>query len=224
MKKGLAALLVVFGMAIGSLLTAVLNPIGAASALIGASSSTAGSHESVLQQALDTLVGKGTITKSQADAVKNQVHSLEQQRAKSFAQNHHFPAFGGPMGAPHGALQQLFSKLGTDPKALFDELKSGKTLADIAKEKGINVTSMKNEVIAEATKDIDAAVKNGWMTAAQGATSKAKLPSQIDDLLNRKWNQGFGMPGLMPGFHDHDHGPTTAPAAPGKGTTTTTTH
>jgi ribosomal protein S20 len=224
MKKGLAALLVVFGMAIGSVLTAVLNPIGAASALVGASS-TSGSHESVLQQALDTLVGKGTITKSQADAVKNQVHSLEQQRAKSFAQNHHFPAFGGPMGMPHDALEQLFSKLGTDPKAVFDELKSGKTIADIAKEKGINVTSMKNEAIAEASKGIDQAVKNGWMTAAQAATLKAKLPGQIDDLLNRKWNQGFGMPGLpMGGFRgDHDHGPATAPAAPPKGTTTTTT-
>ena len=40
------------------------------------------SHESILQQALDTLVGKGTITKTQADAVKNQVHTLEKQRAK----------------------------------------------------------------------------------------------------------------------------------------------
>ncbi len=221
MKKGLAALLVVFGMALGSVLTAVLNPIGAASALVGASSSTVGSHESVLQQALDTLVGKGTITKSQADAVKNQVHSLEQQRAKSFGENHPFPAFGGPMGMPHGALEQLFSKLGSDPKALFDELKSGKTLADIAKEKGIDVASMKSQVIAEATKGIDTAVKNGWMTAAQAADLKAKLPGQIDDLLNRKWNQGFGMPGMpMPGFHGH--GPTTAPAAPGKGSTTTT--
>jgi polyhydroxyalkanoate synthesis regulator phasin len=223
MKKGLAAILVVCGMALGSVLTMVLNPIGAASALVGASTTGPGSHESVLQQALDTLVGKGTITKSQADAVKNQVHSLEQQRAKSFAQNHHFPAFGGPAGMPHGALEQLFSKLGTDPKALFDELQSGKTLADIAKEKGIDVTSMKNEVIAEATKGIDQAVKNGWMTAAEASSLKAKLPSQIDGLLNRKWNQGFGMPGLpMPGFHGQ--GPTTAPAAPGKGTTTTTTH
>jgi polyhydroxyalkanoate synthesis regulator phasin len=225
MKKGLAALLVVFGMALGSVLTAVLNPIGAASALVGASSSTVGSHESVLQQALDTLVGKGTITKSQADAVKNQVHSLEQQRAKSFAHDHPFPAFGGPMDMPHGALEQLFSKLGADPMTLFDELKAGKTLADIAKEKGINVATLKSEVIADATKAIDTAVKNGWMTATEAATLKARLPSHLDELLNRKWNQGFEMPGMMPGFHGH--GPSTAPAgpaAPGKGTTTTTTH
>jgi polyhydroxyalkanoate synthesis regulator phasin len=228
MKKGLAALLVVFGMALGSVMTAVLNPVGAASALVGASTTTGG-HEGILQQALDTLVGKGTITKSQADAVKNQVHSLEQQHPRGFG--HGMAAFGGPGGMPHGALEQLFAQLKTDPQALFAELKAGKTIAQIAQEKGINVTSMKNEVIAEASKGIDEAVKNGWMTAAQAASLKAKLPGQIDDLLNRKWNQGFGMPGMsgmgmgMPGWHRH--GPTATPAKPttpppAKGTTPTT--
>ena len=222
MKKGPAALLVVLGMALGSVLTTVLNPIGAASALVGASSPSSGAHVSILQQALDTLVGKGTITKSQADAVKNQVHSLEQQHPHPFA---------GPMGrgfhlpgALGGDLQQVFAQLKTDPQALFSELRAGKTIAQIAQEKGVDVAKLEQDMVTAADQGIDQAVKNGWMTSAQGATLKAKVPTQVHDLLNRKWNQGFGM---MPGFMGHGHGlgPSTAPAAPGttapKGSTTT---
>jgi ribosomal protein S20 len=226
MKKGPAALLVVIGMAIGSLLTTVLNPIGAASALVGASSPSTGAHQSILQQALDTLVGKGTITKSQADAVKNQVHSLEQQHPHPFAgpMGHGFGAVG-PLG---GDLKPVFDALKTDPRALFTELRAGKTIAQIAQEKGVDVAKLEKDMVAAADKGIDQAVTNGWMSSSQAATLKAKVPTQVHDLLNRKWDQGFGM---MPGFfgHGHGQGPTTAPAAPGattppKGTTTTTTH
>ncbi|HVN52405.1 MAG TPA: hypothetical protein VMT43_13295 [Acidimicrobiales bacterium] len=217
MKKGPAALLVVFGMALGSVLTTVLNPIGAASALVGASSSSG--HESILQQALDTLVGKGTITKQQADAVQNQVHSLEQQHAKDFGFGHHpGPGMLGPMtgalGAPHGAFEQLFNALKTDPQALFSELRSGKTISQIAKEKGVDVAKLRQQLITTANDGIDQAVKNGWMTAAEAAKLKAKVPTQVDDMLNRSWNEGFGMP---------MHGGPLPHAGTG-GTTTTTTH
>jgi len=216
MKKGPAAILVVLGMVLGSVLTTVLNPIGAASALVGASSS---GHESVLQQALDTLVGKGTITKSQADAVQNQVHSLEQQHAKDhplgFGGRHMGPFLGGPAMAPHGAFEQLFSALKTDPKALFDELRSGKTIAQIAKEKGVDVAQLRQQLITTADNGIDQAVKSGWMSAADAAKAKAKVAGDVDEMLNRSWNQGFGLP---------MHGGPGAPAAKPGGTTTTTTH
>jgi hypothetical protein len=214
MKKGSAAILVVFGMALGALLTTVLNPIGAASALVGASSS---GHESILQQALDTLVGKGTITKQQADAVQNQVHSLEQQHAKDFGAHHMRPFFGGPALAPHGAFEQLFSALKTDPKALFDELRAGKTIAQVAKEKGVDVARLRQQLITTANDGIDRAVKSGWMSSDVAAKAKAKVASEVDELLNRSWDQGFfGLP-----MHG---GPGAPPSKPGGGTTTTTTH
>jgi hypothetical protein len=217
MKKGPAAILVVLGMVLGSVLTTVLNPIGAASALVGASSS---GHETILQQALDTLVGKGTITKPQADAVQNQVHSLEQQHEKDFGAHHLGPFLGGPaMGAmgmgPHGAFEQLFSALKTDPKALFDELKSGKTIAQIAKEKGIDVAQLRQQLITTANNGIDQAVKSGWMSAAEAAKLKAKVAGDVDQMLNRSWNQGFHLP-----MHS---GPGVLAPHTG-GTTTTTTH
>ena len=61
MRKSFTAVVLVVGMALGSALTLVLNPVGAASALVGATERR-GSHQTILQQALDTLVGKGTLT------------------------------------------------------------------------------------------------------------------------------------------------------------------
>ena len=217
MKKGPAALLVVLGMALGSVLTTVLNPIGAASALVSAGSSSG--HESILQQALDTLVGKGTITKQQADAVQNQMHSLEQQHAKDFGFGHHMGPFtGGPAIAPNGAFEQLFSALKTDPQALFAELRSGKSIAQIAKEKGVDVAKLRQELITTANDGIDQAVKSGWMSADDAAKLKAKVPGQVDDMLNRTWDKGFGPP-----MFGHPGPGAPAPHAGGGGTTTTTT-
>ena len=217
MKKGPAALLVVLGMALGSVLTTVLNPIGAASALVGVSG-TSSNHGGILQQALDTLVGNGTITQKQADAVNNQVHSLEQQRAKDFG-HRMGPFLAGPMAGPRGAFEQLFSLLKTDPQAFMAELRSGKTIAQIAKEKGVDVAKLRAQLITTADNGIDQAVKNGWMSSTEAASLKAKVPNEIDAMLNRSWNMGFGMPhGSMPSF-----GPATPPSGPTAKPTTPTT-
>ena len=94
MKKSLAALLLVVGMTLGSALTLVLNPVGAANVLAGTSSSTS-SHQNILQQALSTLVGNGTITQKQSDAVSQQVENLRKQ--------HPHPAFARDGACrPHG--------------------------------------------------------------------------------------------------------------------------
>jgi polyhydroxyalkanoate synthesis regulator phasin len=225
MKKSLAAMLVASGMVLGSLLTMVLNPIGAASALVGSGSSSA--HESIIQQALDTLVGKGTITKGQAQAVQNQVHSLEQQHHKDF---HGFgPAamggFGHSFGMGRDSFQQIMSLLKIDPQTLFQDLASGKSIADIAASKGVPLSSVEQAMITAANQQIDQAVKNGWMTAAQAATAKAKVPSEVDKAVHATMPAGFGMGPNGHTFHMVPPGaPAPTPPAPPKGTTSTTTN
>ena len=214
MKKGLAAILVVAGMVIGSALTLVLSPVGAAGALVGAVGAPNSGHESLLQQALDTLVGNGTITQKQAGAVTNQVQTLEKQHPQGLHR------FGGPGG--HGGfaalgpgldpIGALATKLKTDPQTLMGELRSGKSIADVAKEKGVDLKSLEASLVADAQTQLDQAVKNGWLTQQQADTLKSKLAGEIDELVNRKWDQAFGWHG-GPGF-----GPA-APGLPGSGTT-----
>jgi hypothetical protein len=204
----------------------VLNPIGAASALVGASSSTSGTHESVLQQALDTLVGKGTITQTQANAVTNQVHSLEQQHPHGFGPG--MRSFGAMGAGLMGDFKDLTTLLKTDPKTLFQDIRSGKSIADIAKANGVNLTTVEQALIKDATDGLNQAVKNGWLTQAKATALESKLSSEIATMVNQKYDfgalgmgRGFAHPGFAPGGPG---APATTPAKPGSGSTTTTTH
>jgi hypothetical protein len=213
MKKGVGAGLVVLGMVIGSVLTMVLNPIGAASALVGASSTPGSSHESILQQALDTLVGNKTITQAQANAVTNQVHSLEQKEPHHFRMHEGF----GPMGVGPASMKQLVTLLKIDPQTLLTELRSGKSIADIAKEKGVDLATIEKALVTSADQAIDQAVAHGWLTSAQATSLKAKAPSEIDQLVNRKGGFFFGpgRRGMLGGpMGGPMTGPSTAPFTP----------
>ena len=221
MKKGLGALLVVVGMALGSLMTMALNPIGAASALVGSGSSN--THESLLTQALDTLVGKGTITQSQANAVQNQMHAEEKQHPNS-----HFgggprmdPAFGHAFAMGRDSMQQITTLLKVTPEQLFQDLRGGKSIADIAQQQGVSLSTVEKAMTDAASAQIDNAVKSGWMTSQQAAAAKAKLPSEIDTAVHAKLPAGgLGMPFAHAGGHWMGPGSAT-PAPNGKAPATT---
>ncbi len=197
MRKPFTAVVLVVGMALGSVLTMALNPVGAASALVGATS-TKGSHESILQQALDTLVGKGTLTQAQADALKNQVQS---NRSARMAKR---PHIGKKVFAEvAGALKMT-------PKALRQELAKGKSIADVAKEKGIDPAALANQITAALEKRINARVSGHHLQQQWATTMEQHLPARVNAFLNHKW-----------GMHAHSsNGVTSKP----DGATTTTTH
>ena len=91
------------------------------------------------------------------------------------------------------------AKLGMTTQDLMTELRSGKTLADVAKEKSISADDLKAAIINAVTAQIDQAVKDGKLTQAQAEQLKSKLDSQID--LTKSWPNGGGFKG--PG---HDFG------------------
>jgi len=174
MRKSFTAVVLVVGMALGSVLTMVLNPVGAASALVSAAT-TKGAHVSVLQQALDTLVGKGTITKSQADAVTNQVQA---DRAARMAKR---PPLGKKVFA------EIAGALGMTPKALRQELVKGKSIADVAREKGVDPTALANQIVAGLTKAINARVAGHHLQQHWATSMEQTLPARVDKLLNHVW-------------------------------------
>ncbi len=194
MKKVTGGLLVVVGMVIGSVFTLALSPAGAASALVGAAAPPSGSHQSLLGQALDTLVGKGTISQSQADAVKNQVDTLEKQHPHGRGG----PGRGGfgPMSLGHDPLGQLATLLHTDRQTLMSDLAAGQSIADVATAHGVDPGSVVKSLVAKAEDGLTDAVSRGWLTQAQADAIEAKLPDQIQAMVDQKWGgMGHG-PGL----------------------------
>jgi hypothetical protein len=196
--KTLTAMTLVVGMALGSVLTLALNPLGAASALVGAAAPAKGNQKGVLQQALDTLVGNGTINQSQANAIQNQVRTNRDAR---LAQR---PALR------KGVVQEIAAKFNMSLKDLVAELRTGKSLADVAKEKGVDPVALGQQIVAALDARIDAAVAKHRLTTDEANTMKQALPGRVTAFLNRTWPKLNAHPNERPSAPNA----TPAPAAP----------
>ena len=103
--------------------------------------------------------------------------------------------------ANHQAREALVvSIIGIDAATIKSRLKAGETLGAIA---GAKKSALIAALVAEATKNIDAAVAAGKITAADAATHKAGLTEHITAKVDAVRGQGHGEGG--PGDRK-DHG------------------
>ena len=96
-------------------------------------------------------------------------------------------------------VEDVATYLGLKPAELATQLRSGKSLADIAKAQGKTVDGLKTAITDAATKQLDAAVTAGKLTKDQETKLLAGLASHLDDLVN--------------GVHKGIGGPRPGPAA-----------
>jgi lipoate-protein ligase A len=73
--------------------------------------------------------------------------------------------------------------LGITETELKTELEAGKSVADVAKAKNIDLATVKAALLTEAKAHIDAEVAAGKHTTAEGAAELAKVTSRIDTML-----------------------------------------
>ncbi len=110
----------------------------------------------------------------------------------------------GPMHHPNGdkrrpgmmADAKLLELLKIDQATLRTELQTGKTLAAIAKERGVSEQELKDRLIARMTERLDEAVKSGRISAEQAADRKVNIAEMVDNLIN-------GKAPMHPGFQGH---------------------
>ncbi len=140
-----------------------------------------GGHGAMLADSLSKLVTDGTITQAQADSITT---ALEANRPAGMPEGgkggpgmgrHHGkggegmggPGKGGPgMGRGRGAgLEAAATALGITADELRTELQGGKSIADVATAKGVNVETVIDALVAEAKTRITDMV-NGVRPAA----------------------------------------------------------
>jgi hypothetical protein len=95
--------------------------------------------------------------------------------------------------------------LGITEAELKTELQAGKSVADVATAKNIDLATVKAALLAEAKAHIDAEVAAGKHTAAEGVTKLAEMTSRIDTMLTT-----VGLPARGPqgkGGHEGKGGP-----------------
>jgi hypothetical protein len=199
----IAVLVVGLGAAGAVAASRMLSPSEASKAVIDDAASQLGVKPEALSDALkqalnnrvDEAVKAGRLTEAQAKELKARIDSDE------------FPLLFGPGGRAPGhefghfghvghfeVLGSAASYLGMTEAELRDALQ-GKTLAEIAKEKGKSVSGLVAALVGAQEKRIAAAVADGRLTQEQASQLKADLEDRTTDLVN----------GELRGFRDRRH-------------------
>ncbi len=118
--------------------------------------------------------------------------------------------FGGARGMGYGLHRMAdaentpftaaASYLGLSQDALREQMRDGKSLADIAKARSKSVSGLKDAMVAAVKKNLDA---DTTLTADQKAAILARITSRIDQMINTAHTPGAGFGrrgGPMRGF------------------------
>ena len=216
---GAAAAVVVFGAGAALGASGATNP---ASSFLGDVAKKLGISEEKLTDAIkaaqidriDAAQARGDITKAQADALKEQVRSGKTPAiVPSFRGGGPLglgvPGLGKGLGLGRGffkgglglgkseSLEAAAGYLGMTEDALREALANGKSLADLAKEKGKSVDGLKDAVKKPVKAKVDEAVKDGLLTKEQGDDLYAALSKAADAFVEGDFAAGsLALPGL----------------------------
>lgn len=157
-------------------LTIALGTAGVASA-----HDNKGGRGDKVSSVLSGLVSKGTLTQAQVDAItKAMTEARDAGRAAH--------------DAIHAERTKVITDaLGIDEATLKSRLQAGESLATIA---GAKKDALINALVAFETKQIDAAVTAGKLTAAQATTLKANLKTRITSHVEEVRGMGKGHKGM----------------------------
>ena len=162
---------------------------------------------------VDAALEDGRLTEEQAEELKSRIESGEMppflgpglffggpkgdgERERGFGFG-----FGPGLGFHFGEkLDAAAEYLGVTDEELREALQSGKSLAEIAAEKGKSVDGLKDALLAEAQTRLDEAVADEKLTREQADRILERLREGIDDLVNASGENRFR-------FHFRGHGP-----------------
>jgi AraC-like DNA-binding protein len=168
---------------------------------------------------LAAAVKAGKITQAQANKIQQRIANgkfpLGFSRHGLGGPRHLF--FGGPgRFGPGGKIGAVSKYLNLTPQQVFKQLRSGKSLAQIATEHGKTAAGLKSALTDEIKKRLDAAKANKMITDSQEQLILGRLSSRLDKLINRKGLlPGPRGPGKMHGFRLSPDAPVPAGPPPG---------
>ena len=89
--------------------------------------------------------------------------------------------------AAHGLFRVAADSLGLTRQALREQLRAGKSLAQIAADQHKSVDGLKQAILAAVKTRLDKAVAAGSLSADREQAILTKLAARLDVLLNRTW-------------------------------------
>lgn len=163
---------------------------------------------------LDEHVAERKITREQADArLAKFTERLDEIVNRTKPEG---PGRGGRrMGAIKEASEELASVLNLTQDELRTQLRSGKSLAEIAEAQDVDVDDVKKVLTDEFSVHLDEHVAEGTITREQADARLAKFTERLDDMVNKSLpeagrhggRRGHGGPGAHGAPGDHGMGP-----------------
>jgi predicted RNA-binding protein associated with RNAse of E/G family len=209
--------------------TNLLNQLRGGKTLADIASSTSGKSTAGLIDALVAhekaeladAVKAGKLTQAQADTISSaltqRVTDFVNGKRPAFAPG---PGFGFGHHGPGADFEAAASYLGLSATDLFNQLRSGKTLADIASStSGKSTAGLIDALVAHEKAELADAVKAGTLTQAQADTISSALTQRVTDFVNGKRPAFVPGPGFGFGFGHHGPGDDIQAAADYLGTT-----
>ena len=142
---------------------------------------------------IDAAVAAGRLTKEQGDEAKKRIASgggLPPLRLRGggpgFGHGHGGPGGPGRPGfgfGPGMSLSAAARFLGLSDDQLRTQLRDGKSLADLAKDKGKSTADLKAAMKSAIASELDRAVKDNKLTADRRAKILAAIDQRLDRLI-----------------------------------------
>ena len=132
---------------------------------------------------LNELVSSGEMTQAEADE-----WLAEMTAGSTFFLNESLADWEGPNWEAISA-----QALGMDEDALFTEWDAGKSIAELAQERGVDVQTIADALIAADTEYINKLVADGHLTQAEADEWLAELADEVNGFLNERftgWEEG----------------------------------
>lgn len=145
------------------------------------------------KETIDELVAEGKLDADKAEELKSRIDEGKGLFPFGRFGPKHGHRFGHP-GIVFGVLDSAADAMGVSRQDLVNELRDGKSLAQIAQEHNVSVDALKNAMLQDAKAKLDEAVANGDLTQERADEIYAKFQDRIDDLVNRTWPDRLGPP------------------------------
>jgi hypothetical protein len=130
--------------------------------------------ETARGQVLDEAVTEGWLTQDQADRMRERA---EEGFGPGMGGRFHSGPRGGMMGSGNSFISIAADELGMTVQDLVSELRGGKTIADVAAEKGVDPQAIADAFVAQHTERLNEAVADG-MSGGHGCGGQFGCPMQ----------------------------------------------
>jgi len=137
--------------------------------------------ENAFNTNIDQKVAEGKLTSDQATKMKeNFVNKATAMVNKTYKASQH------KTRGSNGVIQQIQTILWVDAATLKQDLASGKTIAQIAQDKGIATNDLVSQIQTALEANIDKAVTDNKISSESATKMKNNLTNRIQNIVNRQ--------------------------------------